>query len=203
MSLWNRNDASAGAPKFAASSVKGNDTVSNLFGNSTPSASIPGKVVGLFGVSAAEADANKKIGPAGWSLRSVGTGPAVSATITGVHSAYSNNDILRAVPPSPGVNAVFTIATNGSGANAVFTLSTSGSGFVVSTIPTANLFIVASGGGAAAGNTTVTNIVVTAGGRAGRVSFENLVAMGSLGAQTAPYGTPATTADASDSVLDS
>lgn len=36
------------------------------------------------------------------------------------------------------------------------------------------------------------------GGRAGRVQFETLVAMGSLGAQTAPYGEPATTADASD-----
>lgn len=36
------------------------------------------------------------------------------------------------------------------------------------------------------------------GGRAGRVTYETLVAMGSLGAQTAPYGTPALVADASD-----
>jgi hypothetical protein len=36
------------------------------------------------------------------------------------------------------------------------------------------------------------------GGRAGRVQYEVLVAMGSLGAQTAGFGTPATTADASD-----
>lgn len=36
------------------------------------------------------------------------------------------------------------------------------------------------------------------GGRAGRVQYETLVAMGSLGAQTAAYGTAATTADASD-----
>lgn len=34
------------------------------------------------------------------------------------------------------------------------------------------------------------------GGRAGRVQYETLVAMGSLGAQTAPYGKAATTADA-------
>lgn len=39
------------------------------------------------------------------------------------------------------------------------------------------------------------------GGRAGRVQYETLVAMGSLGAQTAPYGTPATTADASDDTI--
>ena len=36
------------------------------------------------------------------------------------------------------------------------------------------------------------------GGRAGRVHYETLVAMGSLGAQTAAYGTPALVADASD-----
>ena len=34
------------------------------------------------------------------------------------------------------------------------------------------------------------------GGRAGRVQYETLVAMGSLGAQTAAYGTPADPADA-------
>lgn len=36
------------------------------------------------------------------------------------------------------------------------------------------------------------------GGRAGRVHYETLVAMGSLGAQTAAYGTPALVADGSD-----
>lgn len=39
------------------------------------------------------------------------------------------------------------------------------------------------------------------GGRAGRVHYETLVAMGSLGAQTAAYGTPATTADGTDDTV--
>lgn len=39
------------------------------------------------------------------------------------------------------------------------------------------------------------------GGRAGRVQYETLVAMGSLGAQTAAYGTPATTADGNDDIV--
>jgi hypothetical protein len=39
------------------------------------------------------------------------------------------------------------------------------------------------------------------GGRAGRVQYETLVAMGSLGAQTAAYGTPALVADASDDTI--
>ena len=39
------------------------------------------------------------------------------------------------------------------------------------------------------------------GGRAGRVQYEVLVAMGSLGKQSAEYGTAATTADASDDLV--
>jgi len=39
------------------------------------------------------------------------------------------------------------------------------------------------------------------GGRAGRVQYETLVAMGSLGAQTAGFGTAATTSDASDDTI--
>ena len=39
------------------------------------------------------------------------------------------------------------------------------------------------------------------GGRAGRVQYETLVAMGSLGAQTAAYGTPAIVADAADDAI--
>jgi hypothetical protein len=39
------------------------------------------------------------------------------------------------------------------------------------------------------------------GGRAGRVQYEVLAAMGSLGAQTAAYGTPAVVADAADDAI--
>ena len=39
------------------------------------------------------------------------------------------------------------------------------------------------------------------GGRAGRVQYETLVAFGSLGKQSAPYGTPAITTDASDDAV--
>jgi hypothetical protein len=39
------------------------------------------------------------------------------------------------------------------------------------------------------------------GGRAGRVQYETLVAMKSLGAQSAAYGTPASVADASDDIV--
>ena len=98
------------------------------------------------------------------------------------------------------------------------------SGFKVSDAPgTANInFAAASGDGTTAGGATfqgetATGYVVVGGaknrgvthagwvvrregtgGRAGRVTYETLVAMGSLGAQSAPYGTPALVADAND-----
>jgi hypothetical protein len=80
-------------------------------------------------------------------------------------------------------------------------VSNVGAGFTSATIPTSNISVTNSTGGTAAGNTTVTNFIARAGGRAGRVHFETLVAMGSLGAQTAPYGTPALVADASDDTI--
>lgn len=44
-------------------------------------------------------------------------------------------------------------------------------------------------------------VTIGTGGRAGRVQYETLVAMGSLGAQTASFGTPALVADASDDTI--
>jgi hypothetical protein len=55
-------------------------------------------------------------------------------------------------------------------------------------------------GGAASGGVTHAGWVIRregTGGRAGRVTYETLIAMGSLGAQTAQYGTPALVANAS------
>jgi hypothetical protein len=68
----------------------------------------------------------------------------------------------------------------------------------------------ANSGGAAGVEAAVTKSVahagwvlrtVGSGGRAGRVQYETLVAMGSLGAQTASYGTAASVADAADDAV--
>ena len=62
---------------------------------------------------------------------------------------------------------------------------------------------VVTGGGKVKGVTHAGWVLRTegSGGRAGRVQYETLVAFGSLGAQTAPYGTPAVVADASDDTI--
>lgn len=173
-----------------------------MFNNTTPSAFLSGAAVGVFGVSATEM-ANNKLNSsvehgahAGWNLRRAGTGPVVSAVYTNSGTGYNNTDLLVVKSPVAGGNATFNITTNATGGAVVLTLNNAGFGFNVVTIPTSNLAITNSSGGTATGNSTVTYFTVTAGGRAGRVQHETLVAMGSLGAQTAAYGTPATTADA-------
>ena len=174
-----------------------------MFNNATPSAFLTGQAVGVFGVSATEM-ANNTLNNsvehgahAGWNLRRAGTGPVVSAVYTNSGVGYNNNDILVAKSPVAGGNASFSMVTNATGGSVVLTLVTPGFGFNVATIPTSNLAITNATGGTAAGNSTVTYFTVTAGGRAGRVHHETLVAMGSLGAQTAATGTPASVADAS------
>jgi hypothetical protein len=181
-----------------------------MFNNTTPSAFITGQAVGVFGVSATE-HANNNLNAsvergahAGWNLRRAGTGSIVTGSFTSNSTTlgYNNADVVAVKSPVAGGNAAFSISTNATGGSLTLTLTNAGFGFNVVSIPTSNVFITNATGGTAAGNTTVTNFVVTAGGRAGRVHYETLVAMGSLGAQTAAYGTPASVADAtSDNTL--
>jgi len=175
-----------------------------MFDNTTPSAFLANIAVGVFGVSAPEVanTGSEKVAHAGWNLRRAGTGPVVSAVYTNSGVGYNNNDVLVVKSPVAGGNATFNMTTNATGGAVTLTLNTAGYGFTGSgqgnaVIATSNLAITNASGGTAAGNTTVTYFTVTAGGRAGRVHHENLVAMGSLGAQTAAYGTAATANDAS------
>lgn len=176
----------------------------NMFNNTTPGAFISGAEIGVFGVSATEQSNNtlnksKEAGAhAGWNLRVAGTGPIVSIAANATLTGYVNSDVITVTSPATdGVNASITFTTNSTGGSLAFTIVNPGSGFDLVTIPTSNISITNSTGGTATGNTTTTGLVVTAGGRAGRVSYETLVAMGSLGAQTAAFGTPASVNDAS------
>lgn len=174
-----------------------------MFSNATPGAFLSGVAVGVFGVSATEQSNNTTNGKeagahAGWNLRRAGTGPIVSITANATLVGYVNTDVITVkTPAADGTNATITFTTNSTGGSLTFTIANPGSGFNLVSIPTSNISITNSTGGTATGNTTTTNLVVIAGGRAGRVHHETLVAMGSLGAQTAAYGTPAAANDAS------
>jgi hypothetical protein len=98
-------------------------------------------------------------------------------------------------------STVVALATSSGGTRIALTKGATETGHTLQGI-TATGYVVAGGakneGVSHAGWTIRTE---GSGGRAGRVQYETLVAMGSLGAQTAAFGTPATTADASDDTL--
>jgi hypothetical protein len=185
----------------------------NLFGNTTPGAFIPGAAYGVFGVGANNGGSaaiemavnragGRTINHAGWVLRKAGTGSVISVSFTGgTANGYNNSDIITVKSTQTGGNSTIAMSTNSTGGGLTLSITNAGAGFLLKTIPTSNLSITNSTGGTASGNSVVTNFVVNVGGRAGRVSYETLVAMGSLGAQTAAYGTAAGVADASDDAI--
>ena len=171
----------------------------NLFNNTTPGAFVAKLAVGVFGVSATEmannnTNSSKEHGAhAGWNLRKAGTGSITNIAYTGTATGYNNTDVITVSSPAAGGNATATVSTNSTGGALILTTTNVGSGFMVVNA-TPNTTIANSTGGASAGSGATFSAV--AGGRAGRIFYETLVAMGSLGAQTSPYGTPATVSDA-------
>jgi hypothetical protein len=122
---------------------------------------------------------------------------------------FSGNSLNTPAPLANGTyyisfaNAsVFALATTSSGANIALTKasgdsSTAAAASVTGETATASVTV----GGAKNNGIPHAGWVLRTegtGGRAGRVQYEVLVAMGSLGAQRAAYGTAATVADASD-----
>jgi hypothetical protein len=169
----------------------------NMFDNTTPNAFINTMTIGVFGVSATQQQNNvlnhstEHPAHAGWNLRRAGSGGIISVAYTGTATSYTNNDLIIVSSPVAGGNATFKISTNTSGGALTFTQNSAGFGFFVVNA-TANVVYANSTGGATTTGSGAT-FTATAGGRAGRVHYETIVAMGSLGAQSSPYGTPATT----------
>ena len=128
----------------------------------------------------------------------------VEIKYTGTATGYSNTDVVTV---SNGViNATATVATNATGGTLVFTITNRGLFSNTAANNSAVVTIANSSGGASGGSgatfsanlaaSTGGTVTIALGGRAGRVHHETLVAMGSLGAQTAAFGTPALVNDA-------
>ena len=128
----------------------------------------------------------------------------VEIKYTGTATGYSNTD--RITVSNGIVNATATVATNATGGALTFTITNPGLFSNTAANATAVVAIANATGGASGGSgatfsanlasSTGGTVTIALGGRAGRVHHETLVAMGSLGAQTAAFGTPATVADA-------
>ena len=191
MALWGKNDSAADSTKFAPSQVNRTPNSANkttLFGNTTTGAwqnngVAMKKAVGQFGVSAAEAantaGEGKKVAHAGWNLRTRGTGPLTAITVTAAGTGYANSDTFSIAAGTGGTNATGNVVTNATGNVVSYSVTNWGANFN-SAAPTVTI--------TTAGGTNAT-IAAVAGGRAGRVQYETLVAMGSI------------TGDASDDTL--
>lgn len=178
MAQWGNTDDAANSVTWAVSQLNktantGNQTA--LYGNTTASAFVGGKVTGQFGVDVTEA-ANtssdfKKVAHAGWNLKTTGTGPLTGLAIVAGGSGYANADTIRVTATGAGsVNATATLTTNSTGGITSVTVTNYGVGF---TSKNPAVTITTSAG-------TGANITATAGGRAGRISYETLIAMGTI-----------------------
>ena len=177
MSLWGKTDNANNSTIFAAAQVNktANSTNrTNLYGNSTVGAFISGLAVGQFGIDTTEQATTTGSAHAGWVLKTVGTGYLDTLTITAGGTAYNNADIIT-VESTGGVNATATLVTNATGGIINTVITDRGNGFI-SVNPT--LTIANSTGGATSGSDAT--IVPKVAGRAGRTSYETLVAMSSI-----------------------
>lgn len=181
MSLWGNLDASNNAPNFSgltgykSSTSLANSQIDGIFGNTTISQTRSNVVFGVFGVDATEANSalssgdGRNVTHAGWVARTVGTGPVVSITGTGV----STNGYITFIGGSSGAAAGMT---GNVAANAQVYVNTAG--WLV------NVTMISAGSYANTPNVVFPsgNVVptVTMGGRANRVTQETLVAMGSI-----------------------
>ena len=179
MALWGNKDQANNSPAFATTSVNLAPTAANantLFNNVTlgdfdNNGVAMNVAVGQFGVDVSEAanttTEGTKVAHAGWNLRTAGAGPLTGVVVAAAGAGYANSDTYVIAGST---NATGNLVTNATG-NVVSFTTTSGGGVFTSATPTVTI-TTAAGVGA--------SLTATAGGRAGRVSYETLVAMGSI-----------------------
>ncbi len=172
MSLWKSEDAASNAPVYTVASGYGiSANGSTLYENANLAQY---SATGVYGVDKTESGITsgdgKKVAHAGWNLARRGTGPVVSiAANTGAYSNLGN---------------VYLTFTGGGTGNVA-----ANARIFINTISNAVTTVVVNEGGNYTTTPTITAITstdgaatftVTMGGRANRVSYETLVAMGSM-----------------------
>ncbi len=182
MPLWKNLDGVTGNSKPLYANTTYAISNSTINANEANTAKYYGAV---YGVSATEA-ANtlvdgKKVAHSGWVSQKIGTGPIASIAITNGGSGYNTAGFLTISGGGDGtINVAYTIANSqnslqsfstNAALNSISTLviNSPGAGFNVA--PT----VIAGGA-----NISSASFTVTLGGRAGRVQYETLVAMGSI-----------------------
>lgn len=157
MPLWGNRDQYSDAPKFKVQANTGN-TGQSLYGTS------------VFAADSTEVTVSAGLANPGWQYRKVGTGPLKSIVVSAGGTLYANTDTVTVSGGT--VNAVGNVVTNGSGVITAVNLTNNGLGFSNSAAST--LAITTSTGSGA-------TLSLVFGGRAGRIQWETLVAVGIVG----------------------
>lgn len=179
MPLWGGTDNAANSTTYALNQLNktaNSDNRTALFGNTTMGAFVAGQTVSQEGLKASEVGSSTGGAHAGWNIKKTGTGSLLSISIAAGGTGYSNTDLINIPASGTGsVNATATLTTNATGGIITTTITNVGAGFVT---VNPSVSVTNATGGSTGGSTA--NLVATVGGRAGRVDYETLVAMGSL-----------------------
>jgi hypothetical protein len=183
MSLWKSTDLATSAPKTKPFSGIGAITVNAgvtespngqvLFANNTPNTFHSNVGLTVSGVTAAEKASLPGPQHAGWVSKKEGTGPVLSITLTHVGSGYLGGNgfvTFAGGGVGSGANATYTINEANSNSIGSITVISGGANYNAATL-TANIV---------ATFTTAGQFAVVKGGRAGRVQYETLAALGSI-----------------------
>lgn len=182
MSLWGNLDGITGnnKPKYANTSYRISNSTIN--GSAANTAKYYGAV---YGVSATEV-ANTlvdggKTSHAGWVSQKIGTGPVATIAIANGGQGYNAAGFLTISGGGDGtINVSYTIAnslnsmqsySSNARQNTIASITINNSGAAFNVAPT----VIAGGS-----NIAPASFTVALGGRAGRVQYETLVAMGSM-----------------------
>lgn len=183
MALWTNLDGITGngKPEYANTTYRVSNSTINA--DKANTAKYYGAVYGVSATEAANTLADgKKVAHAGWVAQKIGTGPIKSVTIVNGGQNYNSAGYIVVSGGGDGtVNLAYTIA------NSRNTLQTFSSNSYWNAI--ASVVIVSPGAGFNVAPTLTANgpnsanfatFTVELGGRAGRVQYETLVAMGSI-----------------------
>lgn len=182
MSLWGNKDYATGNNKPVYANTSPSASNSTINGSKANTAKYYGNVWGVSNTEAANTLADgPKVQHAGWVSQKIGTGPIQTVTIVSGGSGYNSAGFLT-VSGGGGANAniSYTIANV---ANTLQAFSTNPAWNTIATITIVNggdSFTTTPTVIAGGANTNAASFLVTLGGRAGRKSYETLVAMGSV-----------------------
>ena len=186
MSLWGNLDHASGNQKPVFANTSNATSSSTIHGSAANTLTYYGNVMGVSTGEMANTVTPNKPQHAGWVSQKIGTGGLGTVTITSAGRGYNAAGYLTITDasnePGTGANISYTIANS---ENTLQEYSTNAYWNVISTLTVNNVGtgysnVAAITISALGANIDSASFSTTLGGRAGRIQYETLVAMGSI-----------------------